>query len=91
MRQHHHTDAVGQAITDAARAIGPVADALDTLAAELAVERETHRAEVMRLVERAETAEQELARARDELAELANREPGAPEEFDQSHPGLGNY
>lgn len=73
MDTFHHTDTLGQAITTAVRAASSAADALDELAAELAAEREMHRAEVMRLVERAEQAEQAAAEWEDRAVRCVER------------------
>jgi chromosome segregation ATPase len=85
MAQYHFTDQLGQAVTGAKKAAAEAAEQLVALDEELAAERESHRAEVMRLVERAEDAERErdnnerdMERFRAELeAERANRQAEA--------------
>jgi hypothetical protein len=70
MANYHHTDTLGQAVEQARQAVSAANDALGDLGAELIIEREMHRAEVARLVERAETAEQADAFNRAELVRL---------------------
>jgi chromosome segregation ATPase len=62
MSNYHPTDSTGQAIEAARSAHVLFRSALDDLDRELSDERELHRGEVMRLVERAEAAESEAER-----------------------------
>ena len=73
MGTYHHTDTLGRALEAARSAVSSANGALGDLGAELTAEREMHRAEVMRLVERAEEAELERDRLEAELAELHRR------------------
>lgn len=57
MSTFHHTDQLGQAVTGAVTAVQEALGQLEDLEGQLTDERESHRAEVMRLVERAEAAE----------------------------------
>lgn len=65
MATYHYTDQLGQAVTGAKKAALEAADQLAALDEELAAERESHRAETLRLVERAEAAELEAIEERD--------------------------
>lgn len=62
--QYHHTDQLGHAVTGARSAAKEALEQLTALDEELAAERESHRAEVTRLVKRAEAAELERDRLR---------------------------
>jgi len=83
MATYHFTDTLGQAIEEARAASEKANGLFGLLADELAAEREMHRAEVMRLVERAEEAEAELVaqnkRADDRRRELETGLQRAPE------------
>lgn len=69
MAEYHFTDQLGQAVTGAKKAALEAADQLTALDEELTAERESHRAEKLRLVERAEAAELE----RDQLERYEER------------------
>lgn len=80
MVTYHDTDATGQAIVEARRALDQLGPALSDLDHELAEERHRHRVEALRLVERAEAAElaaQGWEQRADDTAKAATKEDEA--------------
>jgi hypothetical protein len=86
---HHHTDTLGTALDDVARSAATLAEDLAAAVRHLADERQAHRHETRRLVERAERAETALAEALREFErEEATRgrcAPDSPRGMYQAH------
>lgn len=70
MSEYHFTDTLGQAVEEARRGAEKAAGIFGLLESELKAEREMHRAEKLRLVERAEAAEAAVELLRKQRVQL---------------------
>lgn len=84
MTNYHHTDQLGHSVTGAKTAAREALGQLAALDEELAAERETHRAEVTRLVERAEAAELERDALEKRVDELEDRAADQAEDLEEA-------